>query len=54
MNVEEKHREPVSLIQPKTPMDRKTGKQSKIPKIKLKRDEDYIESKSSKKKMSAR
>jgi hypothetical protein len=36
-------------------MDRKNqNKTSKVPKIKLKKEEDYIESKSSKKKMSAR
>lgn len=55
VNIEDKHKDVSSLINPKTPMDKKGGaKPSKIPKIKLKKQEDYVESKSSKKKMSAR
>lgn len=54
VNVEEKHKDLALQVQPRTPMDRKVAKQSKVPKIKLKKEEDYVESKSSKKKMSAR
>lgn len=55
VNIDDKHKDFINQIQPKTPMDRKNqNKTSKVPKIKLKKEEDYIESKSSKKKMSAR
>lgn len=37
VNIDDKHKQAPSQIQPRTPMDKKVTKPSKIPKIKLKK-----------------
>jgi hypothetical protein len=54
INIEEKIKDNcIQNVQPKTPIDKKligVNKSSKVPKIKLRKEEEYVESKSSKKK----